>query len=209
MSNITEEKSRSAPDQDYELVCLCRKGDTDAFAALVEKHQKKLFNIAYRMIGDYEEAGEVVQDGFLSAYKSINKFRGESRFSTWLCAIVMNLSKNRLKQLDSRRHREVLSLDDPPKKGNGSAAGDPPAADCSALEHLEKKEIQAKVQHCIDRLDPESREVMVLRDIQGFSYEEIRDILKIPDGTVKSRLFRARDALKSCLKKLLGDRYGV
>jgi RNA polymerase sigma-70 factor (ECF subfamily) len=84
-------------------------------------------------------------------------------------------------------------------------ACDPPAREASIIEQLEQKEIQAKVQECIKALDNEYREVLVLRDIEGFSYDEIHDILNIPDGTVKSRLFRARDALKDCLKKVIGD----
>lgn len=205
MSNRLGEKKQVAADEDYELVGLCQKGDIDAFEALVEKHQRKMLNIAYRMIGDYEAACEVVQDAFLSAYKAIRKFRGEARFSTWLFSIVINLSKNRMKQMRIRLQREGPSIDDPVETEDGHLSRDPPSQEPSILEQLEKKEIQAKVQACINSLDVEYREVLVLRDIQGFSYDEIRGILKIPDGTVKSRLFRARDALKDCLKEVLGD----
>jgi RNA polymerase sigma-70 factor (ECF subfamily) len=205
MSNKEEEKNRLTVDEDYELVSLCQKGDTAAFEALVEKHQKKILNIAYRMIGNYEEACEVVQDVFLAAYKAVGKFRGESRFSSWLCAIAINLSKNRRKQIKARFHREGTSIDDPAETEDGQLKRDPPAQEPSIVEQLEKKEVQVKVQGCMNLLDDEYREVLVLRDVQGFSYEEIHDILKIPDGTVKSRLFRARDALKECLKKALGD----
>jgi RNA polymerase sigma-70 factor (ECF subfamily) len=172
---------------------------------LVEKYQKKMLNVAYRMIGDYDEACEVVQDAFLSAYRSIKKFRGEARFSTWLYSIVLNLSRNRRKQIKTRGAREVYSIDAPAETEEGSMRRDPPDPGPSILEQMEKKEVDARVQGCISGLDSEYREVLVLRDIQGFSYEEIRDILKVPDGTVKSRLFRARDALKECLKKVLGD----
>jgi RNA polymerase sigma-70 factor (ECF subfamily) len=203
-NNKGEEKNLLQVDEDYPLVRLCQKGDMDAFEALVEKHQKKMLNIAYRMIGSYEEACEVVQDTFLSAYKAIRKFRGESRFSTWLSSIVINLSKNRLKQMKVRFHREGPSLNDPVQTKDGRLRIEPPAYEPSIAEHLEKREVQARVHECINHLDAEYREVLVLRDIQGFSYEEIRDILKIPDGTIKSRLFRARDALKDRLKKAFG-----
>jgi RNA polymerase sigma-70 factor, ECF subfamily len=192
-------------DDDSRLVALCQKGELDAFEALVEKHQRKMLNVAYRMIGDYEAACEVVQDAFLSAHKSIRKFRGEARFSTWLCSIVINLSKNRMKQMRARWQREGPSIDDPVETEEGQISRDPPSQDPSALDQLEKKEIQTRVQACINSLDGEYREVLVLRDIQGFSYNEICDILCLPDGTVKSRLFRARDALKDCLKEVLGD----
>jgi RNA polymerase sigma-70 factor (ECF subfamily) len=205
MSNVLGEKKQVAADEDYELVGLCQKGDMEAFETLVEKHQRKMLNIAYRIIGDYEAACEVVQDAFFSAYKAIRKFRGEAKFSTWLCSIVINLSKNRIKQMRARLQREGPSIDDPVETQEGQLRRDPPSREPSVLEQLEKKEIQTKVQACIKSLDDEYREVLVLRDIQGFSYDEIRDILKIPDGTVKSRLFRARDALKDCLKEVLGD----
>jgi len=101
--------------------------------------------------------------------------------------------------------REGLSIDHPKETEDGPLSNDPPAQEPSVLEQLEKREVQTKVQECIRSLDEEYREVLVLRDLQGFSYEEIGGILKIPDGTVKSRLFRARDALKDSLKRTLGD----
>jgi RNA polymerase sigma-70 factor (ECF subfamily) len=200
-----EERVPNSADDDSLLVSSCRKGEIDAFEALVKKYQKKMLNVAYRMIGDYDEACEVIQDSFLSAYRSIKKFRGEARFSTWLYSIVLNLCKNRMKQLRTRGGREVYSIDARPETEEGPRQMDPPDPGPSAAEQVEKKEVDARVLGCINGLDSEYREVLVLRDIQGFSYEEIRDILKIPDGTVKSRLFRARDALKECLKKVLGD----
>jgi len=192
-------------DEDFDAVAECRKGDVNAFQPLVEKYQKKMLNLAYRMTGDYEEACEIVQESFLSAYRAIKKFRGEARFATWLCGITINHAKNRMKQIQFRSHHEILSLDDPVETEDGRLTHDPPSEEVSVVEQLEKKDIQAKVQQCINALEAEHREVLVLRDIQGFSYEEIRDILKIPDGTVKSRLFRARDSMKHCLKTVIGD----
>jgi len=205
MSNREEEKNRLKADEDYERVSLCQKGDVDAFEALVEKYQKKVLNIAYRMIGNYDEACEVVQEAFLSAYKAIRKFRGESRFSTWLYSIAINHAKNHMRQIATRYHREGPPIDDPVEMGDGQLGGRVPAHEPPIVEELERREVQAKVQECINLLDAEYREVIVLRDIQGFSYEEIGDILKVPGGTVKSRLFRARDALKDRLKKAFGD----
>ncbi len=205
MSNNIEENKRLTADEDFELTRRCQNGDVEAFEALVEKYQKKMLNTAYRMIGNYEEACEVVQDAFLAAYRALKKFRGESKFSTWLYTIVINLSKNRLKKVKTRFHREGLSIDDPAGNIQGQYGGNPPAQDFPMADPLEKRQVQEKIQACIKTLDPEYREVLVLRDVQGFSYEEIRAILKIADGTVKSRLFRARDALKECLKKALGE----
>ncbi len=192
-------------DEDHECVSLCKKGDLDAFEMLVRKHQKKMLNIAYRMLGNYEDACEIVQDAFVSAYKAIKKFEEKARFSTWIYAIVMNLSKNRLKQLKTQLHHEQFSMDDPILTDDGNIRIEPASNEPSVLERLEKRDIQQKVQECINALDNEFKEVLVLRDIQGFSYNEISDMLKIAEGTVKSRLFRARDAVKDCLKKFIGD----
>lgn len=200
------EKKQLRIDPDAEIVSLCKKGDVDAFEVLVRKHQKKMQNIAYRMIGDYEEACETVQDAFLSAYKNIKGFKQKARFSTWLCSIVINLSKNRLKKIKTQYYHVRSSIDDPVMTEDGQMKIDPPSDEPTIDERLEKKEIQRKVQRCINSLDSEFKEVIVLRDIQGFSYNEISDTLKIPQGTVKSRLFRARDGVKNCLKDVIGDR---
>jgi RNA polymerase sigma-70 factor (ECF subfamily) len=198
-------RTQKTSDDDHEFVSLSKKGDIDAFEILVRKHQKKMFNIAYRMIGSYDEACEIVQDTFISAYKNLRRFKGKARFSTWLYTIVINLSKNRLRQLRTQRYHEPLSIDDPVKTNNGEMQGEFASNEPSVLERLERRDIQEEVQKCISDLDPEFREVLVLRDIHGFSYDEISGVLTIPEGTVKSRLFRARDAIKDSLKKVLGD----
>ena len=200
-----KERIHRAADEDTEIVSLCKKGDTDAFEVLVNKYQKKMLNIAYRMIGDYEDACEIVQDAFVSAFKNMKHFREEARVSTWLYAIVVNLSKNRLKQVRVRGHREALTLDNPMNPDDRQLKREPVSGEPSILENIEKRETREVVQECINSLDYEFREVIILRDIQGFSYEELSDILKMKEGTVKSRIFRAREALKNCLKRVLGD----
>jgi RNA polymerase sigma-70 factor (ECF subfamily) len=200
-----KEEKKIITDEDYKFVSLCKKGDVDAFEVLVKKHQKKMLNIAYRMIGSYEEACEIVQDSFVSAYKAIRDFEGKAKFSTWLYTIVMNLSKNRLKQLKTQLYHEQVSIDDPVLTDDGNIKAEFVSNEPSILEQLEKKEFQQKVQGCINSLDDEFKDVLILRDIQGFSYDEISKMLKIAEGTVKSRLFRSREALKICLKKVIGD----
>ncbi|OGP81903.1 MAG: hypothetical protein A2V87_02640, partial [Deltaproteobacteria bacterium RBG_16_58_17] len=177
----------------------------EAFSVLVRRHQKKMLNIAYRMIGDYDEACDVVQEAFLSAYRAIGKFRGDARFSTWLCGIVLNHSRSHIKRKTARSRHEAGSLDDPVKSEGGSFLNEPRSQEESVVERLEKRERDAKVQECIGSLDGEQREVLVLRDIQGFSYEEIGMMLKLPQGTVRSRLFRTRNALKDRLLRVFGD----
>jgi RNA polymerase sigma-70 factor (ECF subfamily) len=164
-----------------------------------------MLNIAYRMIGNYEDACEIVQDAFVSAYKAIRYFEGKAKFSTWLYTIVINLSRNRLNQLKIKSSREAFSMDDPVSTDSGELAVELASKEPSVLEKLEKRDVQQKVQECINSLDNEFREVIILRDMQGFSYDEIRDMLKMPEGTVKSRIFRARELLRDCLKRVMGD----
>jgi RNA polymerase sigma-70 factor (ECF subfamily) len=204
MSNRADNRE-DRPRDDHELVRACQKGDVDAFEILVKRYEKRMFNTAYRMTSDYEEAADVVQDGFLAAYRAIGKFRGDASFSTWLTAIIVNHARNRLKQMRTHQRHEGVSIDDPVETPDGPVPFQPASSEASAEERLQRKEVQEKVQECVETLDEEYRAVLVLRDIQGFSYDEIRDILKIPDGTVKSRLFRARDAMRHCLKGKLGD----
>jgi RNA polymerase sigma-70 factor, ECF subfamily len=205
MSNIIEDKKAPQVDDDQVFVVACQKGDAEAFSALVERHSKKMLNIAYRMLGDYDEACDITQEAFLAAFRSIKKFKAESKFSTWLYRIVVNYTKNRLKQRQSLSQHEGASLDE-------TADGQGDCAACLAVaneghpgELLERRELEVQVQKCISALDREFREVLVMRDIHGFSYEEIHNVLQIPDGTVKSRLSRARLAMKDCLKKVIGD----
>ena len=205
MSNIMDRKKTLSADEDIEFVLACQKGDTESFEVLVERHQKKMLNIAYRMMGDYNEACDVTQEAFLAAYKSIKKFKAEAKFSTWLYRIVINYSKNRLKQLRGIGQREGVSIDDSGEIKIEGALCQSSASDANPGTQMEIRERKAQVQKCITSLDEEYRDVLVLRDIQGLSYEEIKDILKIPEGTVKSRLSRARNALKDCLVKVIGD----
>ncbi len=192
-------------DEDAEIVSFCKKGNVDAFEELVIKHQKKMLNIAFRMIGNYEDACEIVQDAFVSAYKAIRHFEEKARFTTWLYTIVVNLSRNRLNQLKIKNSREAFSMDDPVLTDSSELAVELASSEPSVLERLEKRDVQKKVQACIDSLDNEFKEVIILRDMQGFSYDEISDMLKMPGGTVKSRLFRAREMLRDRLKRVMGD----
>lgn len=198
-------ENNQTTDEDYNLVSLCKKGNVDAFEVLVRKHQKRMLNIAYRMIGNYEDACEITQDAFVSAYKGIKDFKEKSRFSTWLYTIVLNLSRNRLNQLKIQSYREEFSFNDPVITDDSQINKEPASGETTILERLERRDVQQKVQGCINSLDSEFREVLILRDIHGFSYDEISNMLKIPEGTVKSRIFRARDILRDCLKRVIGD----
>jgi len=192
-------------DSDEALIGRCLGGDVEAFEGLVRRHERKMINVAFRMVGDFEDACEVVQDAFVSAYRGLGKFKGEASFSTWLCSIVLNLSRNRLRQFRARAGRETASIGNPAPADGGGAAVEPASEGASPLEELERREAEEKVQGCIGALEPEFREAIVLRDILGFSYAEIVGMLGVAEGTVKSRLHRARAAVRECLKRVLGD----
>jgi RNA polymerase sigma-70 factor (ECF subfamily) len=195
---------RDYSDDDAALLEDCRKGDLAAYDCLVRRHQRMLFNIAFRLTGVYEDACDIVQDSFIAAWQKIGSFRGEAKLSTWLTAIVVNLSRNRLQQSRQRGRREAYSLDAPFQGGDGGSMPDPPSGTLSALQQMEEAELRMFLSRCIEALTPEFREVLVLRDMQELSYDEVGLTLKLREGTLKSRLFRARDAVKDCLKKAVG-----
>src|SRR5512145_2057336 len=174
---------------DAECVRRLQRGDTEAFAVLVERHQRSIFNLLYRMLGDYDDAAEVSQEAFLSAYRSIKSFRGDSSFSTWLYRIAVNHANTRRKSaaLWQQRTARLKSLE---PVGDGG----PDPADV-----LEQKEVRERVQAALNSLESEDATIILLRDLQDVPYETVAEVLKIPIGTVKSRLHRARRALKGRL----------
>jgi RNA polymerase sigma-70 factor (ECF subfamily) len=174
---------------DAECVRRVQRGDTDSFEVLVRRHEKAIFNLVYRLLGNYDEAAEVSQEVFLSAFKSIHQFRGEANFSTWLYRIGLNHASTRRKSLYSAQRRH-LPLDG--TEVIADSAVDP----AKSMEH---KEIQQRVQQALNSLDPEDARIILLRDLQDVPYEDVAEMLDIPVGTVKSRLHRARQALRSSL----------
>jgi RNA polymerase sigma-70 factor (ECF subfamily) len=143
----------------------------------------------YRMLGDYDDAAETSQEVFLSAYRAIGQFRGEANFSTWLYRIALNHAASRRKSASARQKR-LVPIDSADMVDDGQVG---PA------EFLEKKELRESVQRALSELDAEDAAVILLRDLQDVSYEDVARVLKIPVGTVKSRLHRARQALKARL----------
>ena len=192
------------PDEDRELVGRARRGDLAAFEQLVRTHQQRMFTLAFRVTGGYEDAAEIVQDAFMAAWRGLGSFRGESLFRTWLTSITVNLSRNRLDQIRLRRKSEPVSLDDPVETADGLLPHEAVSGAPSALEQLERHEVRRHVQGCIAALIPEFREVLVLRDMEEYSYEEIATVLRLSGGTVRSRISRAREAVRECLKRVIG-----
>ncbi len=183
---------------DEEWVRRVQAGETDAFEILIRRHEKRIFNLLYRWVGNYDEAAEVAQEVFLSAYRAIRRFRGESSFFTWLYRIAVNHAKNRRKSLIAIARRTVtLDAADPNRDGQPAAVLPHPAPNPS--QEAEQREIHERVQQELNNLDADEALLILLHDLQGVSYEEMAEILEIPLGTVKSRLHRARQALKARL----------
>jgi len=196
---------QNTPDEDSVLVASWRQGELASFESLVEKYQKRMLNIAYRITGDYEDACEVAQDAFVAAYRGIESFRGAARFSTWLTSITLNLSRNRLQKVQAKRRNEAYSLDGTTHDEDCGPVRERPSSAPSALEQLEMRTLHEKLKECINALSVEFRETIVLRDMQDFSYGEICSILNVREGTVKSRLFRAREMVRECMKRAVGE----
>jgi RNA polymerase sigma-70 factor, ECF subfamily len=174
---------------DAECVKRVQRGDTESFEILVRRHQNTTFNLIYRFLGDYDEATDTAQEVFLSAYKSIQQFRGDATFSTWLYRIAFNHASTRRKSLNSKLQRQVALEDDAVLVD----CGDNPESSA------ERKEIQQRVQQALNSLDGDDAQIILLRDLQDVSYEDIAQTLDVPIGTVKSRLHRARQALRTSL----------
>ncbi len=183
---------------DQEAVRRVQRGDTEAFEILIRGHEKNIFNLLYRWLGDYDEAADAAQEVFLSTYRSIGRFRAESRFSTWLYRIAINHAKNRRVHLATARRRSSPLDAFPTEDGNGTSRDVPdPGPDPS--QEAERRELHATIQEALVGLKSDDAAIILLHDLQGVSYEEIVDALGVPLGTVKSRLHRARQALKNKL----------
>ncbi|HEX6174615.1 MAG TPA: sigma-70 family RNA polymerase sigma factor [Candidatus Binatia bacterium] len=174
---------------DAECVRRVQRGDIEFFEILVRRHQNTTFNLIYRFLGDYDEASETAQEVFLSAYKSIQQFRGDANFATWLYRIAFNHASTRRKNLSSKRQRQVALEDDAALVDSGA----------NPETCAEQKEIQQYVQQALNSLDGDDAQIILLRDLQDVSYDDIAQTLDVPVGTVKSRLHRARQALRISL----------
>ncbi len=176
--------------QEDALVARLRQGDHRAFEELVIAYQHRVFGVALRMLGSRAEAEEIAQETFLRAHRALPEFRGDARLHTWLYAIASRLCLNRLASAD----RRLVRGDD---EALAAASADEP----SAAARMERAELDAAVREAIAALPEERRIVVVLRDLEGLSYEEIGDVLELEPGTVRSRLHRARLDLKAKLER--------
>jgi RNA polymerase sigma-70 factor (ECF subfamily) len=185
------------PD-DGDLVSRSQRGDTAAFNELVTRYRGKVYAMIYNMVHNEQDAWDLAQDGFLKAWKSIGRFRGQSSFYTWLYRIVMNIT------IDSLRRRQVggeTEFDDSIALRNIDPASlTTPRAGILPDEKVTGDEIRARIDAAVSRLSPEHRAVILMREIEGMEYREIADALDCSIGTVMSRLFYARRKMQTMLR---------
>src|SRR4051812_15890155 len=198
---------------DVALLQKAQAGDRGAYGQIVLLYQDRLYNAVLRLVGDREEARELTQEAFMRGLQKIDGFRGDASPYTWLFRIAVNLAISHLRKVHRFR---VFSLDRPSGSGagNGRYSSDDQASSLverivrdagqkAPPERLESRERDQAVLSALGRLDAEYRAVLVMRDIEGFDYQQMADILGLPLGTLKSRLFRARMALRDELKEYL------
>lgn len=183
-----------ASEEIADLVRALRRGDRHAFTRLVQLHQGRIYNLALGYVKQEDEARDLVQDIFLTVFRRINGLNDEAKFSAWLYQLALNHCRNRYRSLSRRGFFNSLPADDPGMEALLRSEATPE-------KHLESRQVETLVREAVASLPPSEREIILLRDLQELSYEEIGEILAIPLGTVKSKINRARLALANRLKR--------
>lgn len=194
--------SDSEREQDWALVQRVQSGDLRAFEVLVNKYQRKVARLLSRLVRDTDEIDDIVQEAFIKAYRALGNFRGESAFYTWLYRIAVNTAKNHLIASNRRPStiRETASDEFSETFSETETLSDIETPESVLLS----RQIAATVNKAMEELPEELRNAIVLREIEGLSYDEIAEIMNCPIGTVRSRIFRAREAIAAKLRPLLG-----
>ena len=185
---------------DQALVEQVQRGEKQAFDVLVLKYQNKIIQLVHRYVHDSDEARDVAQEAFIKAYRAIGRFRGDSAFYTWLYRIAINTAKNYLVASGRRPPRSDIDAQDAEQYDGATGLREYATPERLLL----KDEIQEAIAAAIDELPDDLRTAITLRELEGLSYEEIAQTMDCPIGTVRSRIFRARDAIDTRLKPLLG-----
>jgi RNA polymerase sigma-70 factor, ECF subfamily len=201
------EARRREADEDRELILRAQNGDQAAFRRLVERHQRRAFAIAMGLVRDENDARELVQDAFLRVYRSLNSFQGGSSFFTWLYRIVTNLAIDLMRKPGRREaelHEAQASSDEPTDFALVSRidGADP-------LDVMRRREIAARIQAALDALPPYHRGVILMREVEGMSYEEMAEAMGVSKGTIMSRLFHARQKLQRALADCYAEEQGL
>ena len=201
MRLFPDSRGKNAPTRDQNADVGLSGDDVDLFARLLAEHQDKLYRVAYRMAGHHEDAQDLLQDALLEAFRSFKRFQRGTYFDKWLYRIMTNTF------IDRQRHRKrvgrVESLDAPlPGAEEGQAAArEIPDWEDEPSRRLLRETFDEPIQEALDALKPEFRMVLILADVEEFSYEEISEMMDTPIGTVRSRLHRARDMMRQTLEK--------
>lgn len=181
------------PSSDIAIVKRVQEGDIEAYNILVLRYQHKVVDIAFKYVNNYVDANDVAQEAFIRAYKAISSFRGESSFYTWLYRIVSNAAKSFLEQ--NQRHRYSLDVDDPEFDHEHDVSGSLTNIE-SPDSLIESEELQKVISSAMDELPEDLKRAIYLREVEGMSYEDISSIMDSPIGTVRSRIFRARQFIE-------------
>jgi RNA polymerase sigma-70 factor (ECF subfamily) len=195
---VLRDGSENESPSDRVLISKLRRGDASAFEQLVRAHQDRVYDFCVRMLNDREEAFDLTQEIFLSIHQNVDKFRADAKLTTWIFRISRNHCLNRLKYL-KRRGR---GRSDEYGETNEKVISDSMGGSTTPDEVVTRKREKQLVHQAIEELDEEQRSLVVLRDVEGLSYEEIMEITELPEGTVKSRLHRAREKLAGILGRL-------
>ena len=181
--------------------------DESAFNELVVTYQRRVFALVFRMLGRRDEAEDLAQEVFVQVFKAIDQFRGDSKLSTWIYRIAVNLCKNRAKYLSRRHANDQDDVDAMADRLPFSAAKGVSVGGISRPDELvEGMQLEVVVKRAIAQIEPEFREVLILRDVEDMSYEEIAEVTGLADGTVKSRIHRARAQLRTLVEKAMGEK---
>ncbi len=185
------------------LVERCKAGDSVAFDELISGHQDRVFNTAFRLMGNYDEALDLTQEVFLNCFRKIANFKGDSALSTWLYRITVNTAKNRWKYQQSRGMNRTTSLDAPMEADDEERVKQFPDSQPTPRKVATDREAMGFLEEHLLTLNEEHREVLVLRYVDELSYEEIAEMLSLSLGTVKSRIHRARNELRDGMQEYL------
>lgn len=189
-----------------QLVERLKRRDELAFNELIRAYDKRVFRLVLRMLNDRAEAEDVTQEVFITVFKAIDSFRGDSKLSTWMFRVATNHCKNRIKYLDRRARGKKSELDELSEHGAVESASMSSSAQVARPDQqAEANQIETIVRAAIAELDEDQRELVILRDVENLSYEEIQAITGLPEGTVKSRLHRARLQLAKAVRKADGS----
>jgi len=183
------------PIDDRRLIQECLNGRSTAYGELVRRYQDRLFNTVYRLVDNADDAADVVQEAFISAYQSLESFKGDSQFFTWLYRIAMNAA------ISLKRKRKAAISIETGSKGDLSIDPIDETAFNQPGDLLEQREEEAQLLDALNKLSPEHKAVLILKDIEGQKYEEIAEILQVPVGTIRSRLHRARVELRELMQR--------